>query len=264
MPQLTTLAATFIACLGSATLGFENRPGLTGANITTADNRFGPTSQNNPNRTITNKDNSLYVIEKLDLDLAKKDLLYMSREDFAQHDSKPATPEQEEAYIRKNIEAIITLSFLGVNFKNHDDQKNFKILNMNGLLTALPSSTVSPPKIPDILKMDTETIILMKKIHESPEFEKLKSQRMDWIKKEFGPELSKISIPHFIKGDKKIKDFLDSVSIEESPDNKGVSKQECQKKIESSLDSSNNLVVKPLTSIKKPTTEKTLTPGREF
>ena len=259
MPQLTTLAATFIACLGSATLGFENRPGLTGANnITTAGNKFGPPSQNNLDRkAITNKTNSLektdYIVEQLNI--AKADFSLSP-----QHYSKPATPEQREAYIRINKKEIIKASLLGITFLNLNDPINsFKIVDNDGIITVIPSPSITVPHIPDIFKMDTETKEYIKKICESKDFIELQSQRMDWIKKATG-DYSAIFIPRYEKAYEEIKNSLksdevtsDSANIKKvSPENSPPSPQICQNDIKNlSQEPGVQEEKKPLTSINK-------------
>ena len=260
MPKLPTLIITSIACLGCVNgLGSENKLGLTGANITTvAGNKFGPSLQNNLDRAIPSKGNSLektdYIVTKLDI---AKAVFGPSPRDLSQHVSKPATPEQREAYIRKNKKELIIASFLGITFRNEKNSMAFIVQNTDGEINAVQSTIVSTPQIPQYMEIDRETKELMHEIYNSQKFKELKEKRKDWIGKTFGPE----AIESFNKFDKQqIKNFLISYEItsdetsieEESPKNSPPSQQICQKEIEKSSQAPDvQEKNKPLTSIKK-------------
>ena len=262
MPKHTTLAATFIACLGSATLGFENRPGLTGANITTvAGNKFGPSLQNNLDRAILNKGNSLektdYIVTKFDI---AKAVLGPSPRDLSQHVSKPATPEQREAYIRKNKKELIIASFLGITFGNQENSMAFIVENTNGEIKAVQSAIVGTPRIPQYMEIDPQVKRFMSEIYNSKEFNELKEKRIEWIEEKFGPIIGPQATEDYYKLDEKLKNFLgnnevtpDKTSIkEESPKNSPPSQQICQKEIENSSRAPGvQEEKKPLTSITK-------------
>ena len=260
MPKLPTLIITSLACLGCVNgLGSENnKPRLTGANINTADNRFGPSLQNNLDRAIPSKGNSLektdYIVTKLDI---AKAVFGPSPRDLSQHVSKPATPEQREAYIRKNKEELIIASFLGITFGNEKNSMAFIVENTNGEINAVQSTMVSTPLIPQYMEIDRGTKELMHEIYNSPKFNALKKQRMDWIGKTFGSEM----IKSFIKFDEQqIKNFLKSDEItsdktsikEESPKISPPSPQICQNDIKKlSQEPGVQEEKKPLPSINK-------------
>ena len=180
-------ASTFLACLGSVNgLGSENnKPGLTSASITVAGSKFAPTSPT----TISNKGNSLeedYTIAKLDL---AKAVFGPSPKDLSQHDSKPATPEQQEAYIRENKEQLLILGMLGIQSINNANPNSFDIRNYDGKIAMKLSRAVSLPYIPDIFsKMDPETKELMTDIYSSKEFIELQSQTIKLLKDQKGTE----------------------------------------------------------------------------
>ena len=178
-----SFASTFLACLGSVN-GLGNRPGLTSASITVAGSKFAPTSPT----TINNKGNSLeedYTIAKLDL---AKTVFGPSPQDLSQHDSKPATPEQQEAYIRENKEQLLMLGMLGIQSTNNANPNSFDIRNYDGKIAMKLSRAVSLPYIPDIfstmdpetkeLTMDPETKKLMNKIYNSDEFRELEKKSL--------------------------------------------------------------------------------------
>ncbi len=260
MPKLPTLIITSLACLGCVNgLGSENKLGLTGANITTvAGNKFGPSLQNNLDRAIPSKGNSLgktdYIVTKLDI--AEAVLGGPSPRDLSQHVSKPATPEQREAYIRKNIEELIIASFLGISFGDENNPRALIVKNTNEEIHAVQSTIVSTPLFPHYMEIDRGTKELMRTIYKSPRFNALKKERMDWTRKTFGSEM----IESFIEFDKQqIKNFLESYEItsdktsieEESSKISPPSQQICQNEIKK-LSQEPGVIqeIKPLASIK--------------
>jgi hypothetical protein len=196
-----------------------------------------------------------YIVKKLDIEEAV--LGGPSPRDLSQHVSKPATPEQREAYIRKNRKELIIASFLGITFRNEKNSMAFIVQNTDGEINAVQSTIVSTPQIPQYMEIDRETKELMHEIYNSQKFKELKEKRKDWIGKTFGPE----AIESFNKFDKQqIKNFLISYEItsdetsieEESPKNSPPSQQICQKEIEKSSQAPDvQEKNKPLTSIKK-------------
>ena len=245
MPKLPTLIITSIACLGCVNgLGSENKLGLTGANITTvAGNKFGPSLQNNLDRAIPSKGNSLektdYIVTKFDI---AKAVLGPSPRDLSQHVSKPATPEQREAYIRKNKKELIIASFLGITFGNQENSMAFIVENTNGEIKAVQSAIVGTPRIPQYMEIDPQVKRFMSEIYNSKEFNELKEKRIEWIEEKFGPIIGPQATEDYYKLDEKLKNFLgnnevtpDKTSIkEESPKNSPPSQQICQKEIENS------------------------------
>ncbi len=171
------LATTILASSGSG-LGSNNTLATGSRIITVAGNAFGSRIlPDKTNATITNEDNPLKkeitLIAKLDI----KDFFNSPSKDLSQHDSKPATPEQQQAYIQKNKEQLLMLGMLGIQSTNNADLDTPDIKNYNGKITIMLSKAISFPYIPDIFsEMDSKTKKLMADIDSSKEFQELQRE----------------------------------------------------------------------------------------